>query len=189
MQYASANQAIRWILCTLSISGFAGLSYTVLLPIFARDILHGGPETLGFLMGGAGVGALFAALSLASKESVIGLNRTMARAALIGSMALLSLVVIRNFWLRILVMPFVGYGLIAQFISGNTLLQVLADNDKRGRVISLYSLTFNGVTPIGSLLAGTLAHWIGAPLALMIGGTICLIAAGAFKANRPILNG
>jgi len=187
MQYASANQAIRWILCTLSITGFAGLSYTVLLPIFARDILHGGPETLGFLMGGAGVGALFAALSLASKESVIGLNRTMARAALIGSTALLSMVVIRNFWLTLLVMPFVGYGLIAQFISGNTLLQVLADNDKRGRVISLYSLTFNGVTPIGSLLAGTLAHWIGAPLALMIGGTICLIAAGAFKAKQANL--
>ncbi|MBN1541032.1 MFS transporter [candidate division KSB1 bacterium] len=187
LRYAARVTAIRSILGLLTITAFAGLSYNVILPVMARDILGGGPETLGFLMGGAGIGALFAALLLAGRESVFGLERSIVRAALTGAIAIVLLALIRSFWAALLLMPLVGYGFIAQFIAGNTLLQTIVDDDKRGRIMSLYTLTFLGVTPLGSLLVGALAERIGAPLTLFLGGLVSLASAVAFLLQVPHL--
>jgi MFS family permease len=157
-----------------------GMSYAVLIPVFAKEILHGGPHTFGFLMGASGTGALAGAFTLASRKSVLGLERIIPLSTFLFGAGLISLSLSRLFLLSMGLMLITGFGMIMLMASSNTVLQTIVDDDKRGRMMSFYTIAFLGTAPFGSLLAGGLASRIGAPLTLIIGGTAVLAGAAVF---------
>jgi MFS family permease len=161
--------------------------YTVLMPMFATDVLHGGSNTLGFLVASIGLGALGGALYLARRRSVRGLGTVIAWAATAFGVALVALAVARREWLACVVLAISGFGMMAHMAASNTVLQTLVDHDKRGRVMSLYAVAMMGTTPLGSLLAGALAGRIGAPLTVALGGGACIAAAALFARALPAL--
>ena len=175
--YVSRFAPIRSILLLLALISLMGMPYAVLMPIFAGRILHGGAHTLGFLMGASGVGALTAAFRLAARRSVLGLGRLTAISAGIFGAGLIAFSRSGMMWLSMLLMFFVGLGMMQQMASSNTILQTIVDEDKRGRVMSYYAMAFTGMAPFGSLLAGTVANRIGAPDTLLISGICCLLGA------------
>ncbi len=183
--YVFGFMPIRTILMMIALVSLVGFPYTILMPVFARDILHGGPNTMGFLMGAAGLGALSGALFMASRKSVRGLGRILPTATSIFGAGLIAFSFSRELGLSLGLMLFTGTGMMIQMTSANTLLQTITDDDKRGRVMSFYSMAFMGVAPFGSLLAGSLASQIGAPLTLMIGGGLCIVGAAVFASNLP----
>jgi MFS family permease len=166
----------------------------VLMPVFAAQVLHGGPHTLGFLMGAAGVGALISALSLVLRKSVRGLLKMLPIAASTFGVGLACFGMSRVLWLSLGLMVIVGFGMMQGLTASNTIIQTLVPEDKRGRVMSYYTAAFVGMAPFGSLLAGTLAHWIGAPRTVMLTGAFCVAGAAWFwtqlgairKEMRPI---
>jgi MFS family permease len=186
-RYAWAAVPIRAILLMLSLVSLVGMPYTMLMPVFARDVLFVGPDGFGYLMGCAGMGALTGALYLASRNSVLGLGRLLPLAAAIFGLSLVVFSFSRALPLSMLLMSLTGFGQIVLMASGNTLLQTIVDEDKRGRVMSFYTMSFFGMTPLGSLLAGTLAERIGAPWTVVIGGTVCVAGAAAFSLALPRL--
>jgi MFS family permease len=175
------------LLLLIVLVSLTGLPYIVLMPVFARDILYGNAHTLGFLFGAVGSGALIGAIYLASRKSVLGLGRWIAIATSIFSLGLLFFSFSRNIYLSLVLMLFTGFGMMMQMASTNTLLQTLVDDDKRGRVMSLYVMAFMGTAPFGSFMAGTLASIIGAPYTVLSSGIICLIGAIIFYKNLPSL--
>ena len=178
--YVTHFVPIRSILLLLALISLVGMQYTVLMPIFAGQVLHGGAHTLGFLMGASGVGALTGAMFLATRKNVLGLGRMIPFAAAGFGTGLIVLGLSRFLWLSLLLMLFIGCAMMIQMASSNTILQTIVEDDKRGRVMSFYSMAFLGMAPFGSLLAGGLAHYIGAPRTVMISGIICIAGAGWF---------
>jgi len=185
--YAFGFMPIRTLLFLLALVSLTGASYAQLLPIFAQEILHGGPRTQGFLVSAAGFGALVGAVYLAMRRNVRGLGQIIAWAPAIFGAGLIALGLSPWLWLTLLVMPFVGLGMLVQMASTNTLLQTIVDDDKRGRVMSFYSMAFMGMVPLGSLLAGSLAHVIGAPMTVILGGACCIVGAAVFATKLPTL--
>jgi MFS family permease len=185
LRYAFATPPIRSLLLLMAAVSIIGLPYPSLLPIFAKDILHGGPKALGFLMGATGVGALTGAVYLAARRSVIGLDRVLSLAAGLLGIGLICFSLSRILWLSLGMMYFIGLGMMTQVASTNTLLQTIVDDDKRGRVISLFILSFMGMVPLGTLIAGSIASAIGAPLTLRINGAVCIIACLIFIFRLP----
>jgi MFS family permease len=181
--YVTQFVPIRSILLLLAVISLVGMQYTVLMPIFAGQVLHGGPHTLGFLMGASGVGALGGAMFLATRKNVLGLGRVVPLASAIFGTGLIVLGLSRFLWLSLLLMLFVGGAMMTQMASSNTILQTIVQDDKRGRVMSFYSMAFLGMAPFGSLLAGGLAHQIGAPRTVMISGTVCIVVAAWFASQ------
>ena len=181
--YVSHSVAIRSILLLLALVSLVGMPYTVLMPIFAGKILHGGPHTLGFLMGASGVGALVGAFRLAARQSVLGLGRLVGFSAAVFGAGLIAFSQSHWMWLSLALMFFVGYGMMQQMAASNTILQTIVDQDKRGRVMSYYTMSFVGMAPFGSLLAGTVANKIQAPATLLISGLICVLGAGWYFAH------
>jgi len=187
IKYAYNFKPIRALLLLIGLVSLTGMPYTVLMPVFAKDILNGNSQTLGFLFGAVGSGALIGAIYLASRNSVLGLGRWIAIATSIFSLGLLFFSFSRNIYLSIALMLFTGFGMMMQMASTNTLLQTLVDDDKRGRVMSLYVMAFMGTAPFGSFMAGTLASTIGAPYTVLSSGIICLIGAILFYKYLPSL--
>lgn len=187
IRYAYNFKPIRALLLLIGLVSLTGMPYTVLMPVFARDILHGDAHTLGFLFGAVGSGALVGAIYLASRKSILGLGKWIAIAASIFSLGLLFFSFSRNIYLSIGLMLFTGFGMMMQMASTNTLLQTLVDDDKRGRVMSLYVMAFMGTAPFGSFMAGSLAGAIGAPYTVLSSGIICLTGALIFYRNLPSL--
>jgi MFS family permease len=185
--YAFGFAPIRSILLLLALVSFMGMPSIVLMPVFARDILHGGPHTLGFLVGSSGVGALVGALYLAARKSIIGLGRWIAIATSIFGFGLIAFSLSRVMWVSLLLMFLNGFGVMVQMASSNTLLQTIVDDDKRGRVMSFYTMAFMGMAPFGSLVAGVLASKIGAPNTLLIGGISCVVGLFMFAKKLPLL--
>ncbi len=185
--YAYNFRPIRSILLLLSLVSIVGMPYTVLMPVIARDILHGGAQTLGFLMGAIGLGAVSGAVYLASRKTIVGLERWIPRAAAVFSAGLIAFSFSRTLALSLPVLFVCGFGMMVQMASSNTLIQTISDDDKRGRVMSLYAVAFLGTAPIGSLLAGTCASTIGTPLTVLFSGIICLIGAVIFALNLPAM--
>ena len=175
------------ILLLCALISLVAMPYTTLMPIFAGNILHGGPHTLGFLMAAVGIGALIGALRLAARESVLGLGRVIGYTAGGFGASLMLFAASRQLWLSWLLLIVTGFCFMQQLASSNTVLQTLVDDEKRGRVMSFYSMAFQGVAPFGSLIAGAVATHIGAPHTLMIGGAICICAAALFAAQLPTL--
>ncbi|HEX7090826.1 MAG TPA: MFS transporter [Longimicrobiales bacterium] len=186
-RYAFGFPPIRAILTLLALTSLLGMPYVVLLPVFASDVLGGGPQTLGFLMSAAGLGALGGALYLASRPSVRGLSRVIVIAVTVFGVGLIAFSVSRSQPLSIALLLVTGFGMMVQSASSNTVLQTIVDEDKRGRIMSLYTMAFMGMAPFGSLLAGTLASNIGAPATVMIGGIACLGAAAWFYSRLPAI--
>lgn len=176
-EYAFGFVPVRSLLLLVAIVSLWGMSYLVLLPVFARDILHGGPSTLGFLTAASGLGALGGAIFLALQKNVLSFGKFISRGALAGSVAIIVLSFSASIWFSMIAIMIAGFGFMIQLASSNTVLQTLADDDKRGRVMSFYTLSFLGVAPFGSLLAGNLAHWLSAQASVCIGGVICFAAA------------
>ncbi len=185
--YAFGFPPIRAILLLLALFSFMGMPYTVLIPIFATQILQGGPETLGFLMAAVGVGALSGAIYLSSRQSVLGLGKIIAFSPAVLGLALIIFSQSRSLWLSLLTMLFVGCGSILQIASSNTILQTIVEEDKRGRLMSWYTMAFLGILPFGNLAAGALANQIGAPNTVMIGGIFCILGSLVFAKQLPEL--
>lgn len=175
--YVSKFAPVRSILILFAIIGLFGWPYIVLMPIFAGDILKGGAGTLGLLMGAVGIGALASGLSLAARRSVFGLDRMLPIAAAVLGGGLILFAMSRILWLSMILLLFTGFGVMQVATASNTIIQTIVPEDKRGRAMSYYTMAFVGMAPFGSLLAGALAHAIGAPFTLMIDGACC--AAGA----------
>ena len=185
--YVYGFPPISKILLLLAFVSLVGMPYSVLMPIFATDVLHGGPHTLGFLMGASGVGALCGAVFLASRKSVVGLGRYIPRMAAVFGIGLIGFSISRLEWLSMILMVVTGLGFMVQMATSNTIIQTIVDEDKRGRVMSFYTMAFMGTAPFGSLLAGSLAAQIGAPNTLLIGGICCVLGAVWFQRALPRL--
>ena len=186
-RWVNHTRVIRALLLLLGLVSVVGMPYTVLMPIFADKILHGGARGLGILMGATGVGALFGALTLAAKTGVRGLGRwvTFACASFGASVFLFSFS--RNFWLSVALLLPVGYSMMLQMACSNTLVQTMVPDQLRGRVMSVYSMMFMGMAPFGAFFGGALAHHIGAPATVAIGGATCVLGAIMFGRALPNL--
>ncbi|MFZ0734434.1 MAG: MFS transporter [Candidatus Sulfotelmatobacter sp.] len=185
--YVRGFRPIRSILLLLALISFVGMPYTALMPIFAGKILHGGAHTLGFLMAAVGIGALIGAVKLAARRSVLGLGRLLPITAAGFGASLIAFAASRQQWLSLLLLVITGYCFMQQMASSNTILQTIVENKKRGRVMSFYAMSFQGVAPFGSLIAGAAASRIGAPHTLMIGGAFCVFGAALFALQLPAL--
>jgi MFS family permease len=185
--YAFSFLPIRSLLLLLGLVSLMGMPYMVLMPIFAEKILHGGPQILGFLLGATGVGAIAGSIYLASRKSVLGLDRIIVISSNLFGIGLIAFSLSHLFWLSMLMMSLIGFGMMVQMASTNTVLQTLVEEDKRGRVMSFYTMAFMGMVPFGSLLAGSLANNIGAPKTLMIGGIACILGSVWFAKRLPTL--
>ncbi len=149
---------IRAILLLIGIISLAGMPYQVLMPVFAKDMLHGDANTLGFLLGAVGIGALFGAFYLASRKTVLGLDKWIPIAASVFGIGLMLFSFSQNSnSFHLILMLFAGFGMMMHMASSNTLLQTIVDDDKRGRIMSLYVMSFMGTAPFGSLLSGSIA--------------------------------
>jgi MFS family permease len=192
--YVHTFRPIRTILLLFALISLMGMPFMVLMPIFASKVLRGGPHTLGFLLGASGVGALISAISLALRKSVRGLTTMIQISAGVFGLGLICFGLSRVLLLSLFLMLIVGFGMMQGLAASNTVIQTLVPEDKRGRVMSYYTMAFVGMTPFGSLLAGALAHRLGAPHAVMITGAFCVAGAVWFstqlksirKIMRPI---
>lgn len=186
-RYTFGFPPLRDTLVLLAVLSFATMQYTVLMPIFAKDILKGGSDTLGFLMASTGIGALIGAIYLASRKTVLGLGRLMAAAAFLFGFTIIIFAFSENFVLSMILLFFAGGGFITVIATSNTILQTITDDDKRGRVMSFYTMAFMGMAPFGSLAAGAVAQRIGGPLTIMISGIISIACGTILTLRLPKL--
>ncbi|HEY1190486.1 MAG TPA: MFS transporter, partial [Gemmata sp.] len=187
VRYAFGFPPIRALLLLLALVSFAAMPYSVLLPVFAADVLGGGPHTLGLLSAASGVGALAGALYLASRSSVLGLGRVIVVATLALGLTLVGFSRSESLWLSLGLLVFTGAGMMVQMAAANTLIQTMVDEDKRGRVMSFFGMAFQGAAPFGSLLAGWLAG-VGGVRAVVTGsGALVLLGGLVFATQLPRL--
>jgi len=185
--YAFNSTPIKYILLILGLVSLMGVPYQVLMPVFAKDIFHGGPLTLGFLVAMSGIGALIGALYLAWRKSVLGLAKIIAFSCGLFGLGIIAFSMSSVLWISLLLVLLCGFGMMVQMASSNTILQTIVEEDKRGRIMSFYTMSFMGMAPFGSLLAGSLAAKIGAPHTLFLGGLCCIIAAIMFARKLPLI--
>jgi MFS family permease len=179
--YVSGFTPIRSILLLLTAVSLAGLPYSVLMPVFASDVLRGGPHTLGFLTGAAGLGALISAITLAMRKTIVGLDKVIAASAFTFGASLIAFGFSHWLWLSLPLMLLTGFSTMQQLSSSNTIMQTIVTENKRGRVMSFYTMALIGVAPIGSLMFGLLASAIGAPNTVVTGGVLCILVAFWFS--------
>ena len=179
------NAPIHALLILLGVASLAGTPFAVLMPIFADQILHGGAQALGWLTGVSGVGAVIGALMLATRKQVRGLGRWVWISGAAFSLSLTGFGLSRTYWLSLALMVPIGFFMMIQFGASNTLIQTMSPDSLRGRVMSVYSMMFMGMAPIGALVAGAVAERVGAALAVAGGGIICLAASGVFAFWLP----
>lgn len=178
---------VRALLLLLGLASLTGMPYAVLMPIFADQILQGGVRGLGILMGASGTGALVAALVLASRKSIKGLGRWVAVSSGSFGVFLILFSFSRSFWLSAAMLVPVGFSMMLQMSSSNTLVQSMVPDELRGRVMAVYSMMFMGMAPMGALMAGSLAGILGAPLTVALGGAICIVGSIIFSLRLPKL--
>jgi MFS family permease len=186
-QYVRGSAPIRTALIVLAIVSTMAMPYTVLMPAFVDNVLHGGPNTLGILMTASGAGALAGGIYLASRRSVVGLGRVVMYATLIFGVGLIGFAFATRLWVAVLMLPIVGAGFMVQMAATNTVLQTLVEDRLRGRVMAFYTMAFFGTAPIGSLLAGVAAHRFGARATIAFGGVSCIAAAIWLASRLPAL--
>ncbi|NUQ21453.1 MAG: MFS transporter [Gemmatimonadaceae bacterium] len=176
-EYVTRFAPVRSALLLLALVSTMGMPYTVLMPMYASQTLHGGPNTLGFLMTASGLGAVAGTLYLASRRTVLGLGRAMAVATLAFGAGLIAFSFARTLWVALAVLPIVGAGFMIEMASTNTVLQTIVTEELRGRVMAFYTMAFLGTAPLGSLLAGVVAERIGASPTILLGGIACVAGA------------
>ena len=187
LKYVYRFPPIKAILLLLALVSLMGMPFQVLMPVFAKEILNGGAHTLGYLMAGVGVGALVGALYLASRKTVLGLGRIIPLASAIFGTGLILFSFSNIFILSFIILIITGFGMMVEMTSSNTMIQTLTDDDKRGRVMSFYTMAFMGMVPFGNLLAGTLSDLIGVNYTVMTGGICCILGAIYFYLKLPSL--
>jgi MFS family permease len=175
--YVTGFAPIRTILALFALLSLMGWPFMVLMPLFAAQVLHGGPHTLGFLMGAVGVGSLASALALVVRRSVRGLTKMIPIAAAVFGVGLILFGLSHTLWLSLVMMLVTGFGMMQGLVASNTILQTLVDEKMRGRVMSYYTMAFVGMAPFGSLLAGTLADAIGAQHTVIVSGIACILGS------------
>jgi MFS family permease len=185
--YVAGFAPIKTILLLFALLSLMGWPFMVLMPIFAAQVLHGGPHTLGFLMGAVGVGSLISALSLVMRRSVRGLGKMIPIAATAFGVGLICFGLSTNLWLSMALLLLAGFGMMQGLTASNTIIQTLVDEKMRGRVMSYYTMAFVGMAPFGSLLAGVLAHAIGAPHTVIVSGVACILGGLWFWSRLPRL--
>jgi MFS family permease len=185
--YVSRFLPVRTILLLFAVVSLMGMPIVVLMPVFAARVLHGGPHTLGFLMGAMGVGALASALSLAARKTVRGLIRMIPVSALVFGVGLIGFGLSHWFWLSMIMVLVGGVGMMQGMAASNTIIQTLVSEDMRGRVMSYYTMAFMGMSPFGSLLAGSMASAFGAPITVIVSGSVVLLAAAWFFTRLPAI--
>jgi MFS family permease len=183
--YVAHSTPIRSILLLFALVSLMGWPFTVLMPVFAARVLHGGAHTLGLLMGAVGVGALISAISLAVRKSVLGLGKMIPLSTAAFGIGLIGFGWSRWFWLSMVLMLICGFGMMQQMAASNTIIQTIVEDNKRGRVMSFYTVAFVGMAPFGSLLAGGLANRLGAPYTVMFSGACCIVGAAWFAIRLP----
>ncbi len=186
--YVRTFPPVRTILLLFALVSLMGWPYSVLLPVFAGQVLHGGPHTLGWLTGASGIGALISGLSLTLRKSMDGLMRMIQIAVAMLGGALILFGLSHTLWVSLVLMVFVGFGLMQGAAIANTIVQSLVPEDKRARVMGYYTMAFFGSAPIGSLMAGMLAHRFGAPPTVMVTGAFCIAGSLWFTFNLPKVN-
>ncbi|MEW6525925.1 MAG: MFS transporter [Spirochaetota bacterium] len=186
-QYVKNHYPIRTVLLLLALISLLGMPYMVLMPVVAVEILHGDSHTLGFLLGAAGLGALIGALFIASRSHTTRFENTIAAGSLLLGCGLTLFSFSRNLYISLVLMFIIGISLIVQMASSNTFIQSMVEDSMRGRVMSLYTMSFMGMATIGNLFAGLIAHRIGVPLTLLLSGVGCTIVALLFYKNLHIL--
>jgi MFS family permease len=187
LRYAWSCTPIRAILLLVSVVSLFGLPYQVLMPVFATEILHGDAHALGMLTAAAGIGAVLGALYMASRDSVRGLSRVLTWSTALFSLGLIGLSCTQQIGGAVLALVVTGGGMMMLTTASNTVLQTLVEDDKRGRVMSLYTMAFMGMAPVGSALAGSVAMQLGAPQTVRLGGVCCLVGALVFARHLPAL--
>lgn len=187
VNYAIGFPPIRAVLILVALVSLAGLPYAVLMPVFAAETLHGNAHTLGWLMTAPGIGALVATLYLASRKSIFGAGVRIAVGAILFGAGLVGLGLAKNFTLALVALALLGLGMIVQLATSNTILQTIVEDDKRGRVMSLYTTAFMGMAPFGSLIGGAVARQIGVQLTMICGGILCLGGGLLFATRIPVL--
>jgi len=187
ISYVWHTPVIRSVLLLLAASSVLGGAYTTLLPLIAADTLGGGPHTLGWLMASAGLGALVGVLYLAARSSVLGLGRVITRCAFALGAGLAAIELATNLYIAVPIMFVIGASIIMQIAATNTIVQTVVDEDKLGRVMSLYAVAIFGSSPIGALLEGALAARIGVVHTFLIAGLLCMACAIAFAVALPRL--
>ncbi len=183
--YVANSVPMRSILTLLAAVSLVGIPYMVLMPVFASTVLHGGAHTLGFLTGVSGVGALASAISLAMRRTIVGLGKRIAVSAFSFGGGLILFGCSHWLWLSLPLMLVTGFSMMQQMAASNTIMQTIVEEDKRGRVMSFYTLSFLGVAPFGSLMAGAVASKLGAPVTVIIGGCLCIVVAIWFSQQLP----
>ena len=184
-RFVKTAMPIRALLLLLGLVSLVCMPYAVLMPIFAAKILHGGPKALGTLMGATGIGAMFGALTLASRTGLRGLGRWVAVAAGALGVFLIAFSFSRVQWLSTLLLLPVGYFMMLEMSSSNTLIQSMTPDALRGRVMAVYSMMFMGMAPFGALFGGALAEHLGAPVTVAIGGAAAIVGAIVFARYLP----
>ena len=184
-QYGIDFKPIKNLILLLAVVSLVSTSITLLAPVFAKNYLKGGADTYGFLIAAYGSGALLGAIYLLNKKNVLGLGRLIILAVSVFGLSLVLFSFSRMFFLSTLLMFFAGTGMMLHIASTNTLLQTISEESKRGRVMSFYTMAFRGMSPFGSLIAGSLGSSIGAPATLIISGVVCLTGAGLFYIKLP----
>ncbi len=187
LKYSYRFKPIRYLLLLVSAVGFIGLPFQVFLPVFARDILHGDSQMLGFLTGSMGAGALLGAFFLASQKGIKRLPKIILFTSMLFGAGLMAFSQSTLPLLSMGLIFFTGFGMIVQFAATNTLLQHIVDEDKRGRVVALYGMSFMGITPLGSLVLGSVSPAIGVQITLTLTGFLCLAAALTFSRKYPVV--
>lgn len=187
LRYAWDIVPVRILLPNLAIVSFMVAPYQALMPIFAVEIYHGGADTLGYLMGAAGLGGGLAVLLLAARKDVRGLARIILGTSILSGVALMVFSQLSSFWVAMVVIGLVGAGYLAVITGTSTIMQIIVEDEKRGRVMALYTMSFMGMVPLGSLAAGAVADFIGAPLTLAVSGACCAAAGIALWTLLPLL--
>jgi MFS family permease len=184
-RYACQLRPIRLFLLLVALISLTASPYTVLMPIFARDVFGGDAQTLGFLVGCAGLGAVIGTAFLTTRPNVFELSRLVPYTAATAGIALVLVGLSKVYWLSLALMASLGFGIIVTAASVNMMLQTLVEEDMRGRIVSFYAMAFLGMAPVGGLIAGSLAGQVGAPVAAMIDGTCCLLGTLALARGLP----
>jgi len=178
---------VRAIILLLALVSLLGMPYSVLMPAVAKEILHGGPNTLGFLMASIGVGALCGAMYLASRKTVLGLGKLIVICTCMFGAGLIAFSFSPFLWLSMILLLFTGFGMMVQMAAGNTILQTITEDSKRARVMSFHGMAFMGMVPLGSLMAGVVASRIGVQNTFILCGLCVIAGAMIFAANLPAI--
>jgi MFS family permease len=186
-KYVAGSRPIRIILLNLGLASLVGMPYMTLMPVFAKNVYHGGAHTMGFLMSAAGAGALCGAVYLASRKNVLGLGRHIYLAGAVFGAAMIGFALSPVLWIALIMLFTAGAGMIILTASSNTILQTISEEDKRGRVMSFYAIAFLGVSTFGNLLYGWLAGIIGGSKTVAIGGFFVIAGAVVFFLEMPVL--